>query len=745
MKYLYISLLLFLTNNLLLVAQNIPLEGNVYDTQKKPIIGASIYLPHSQTGTTTDEKGHFSLSIAPNDTILTVSYIGFETQHVPIHRHHDHVHAMHIELKEGVELDEVVVSKQRYSTLTSAVSPLNTQKITYAELCRAACCSLAESFETNPSVDVSYSDAATGARQIKLLGLSGTYVQMLTENYPNFRGAASLYGLDYIPGPWMESIQVSKGTSSVKNGYEALTGQINVEFKKPQTSDPFSLNLFVSDAGRYEVNTDGAFVLNDKLSTGILAHYSNEKQTHDDNDDGFLDIPKREQLNLFNRWYYASGQVVSQAGIRYVYEKRESGQDTHSAMTYSPYQVDINTNRVEAFAKNALLLDEHSSVALILSGSHHNMNTAFGALNKQAGDSLTLYDVKQNNFYASLMYETEFSHTHRLSTGLSFNYDGFDEQLNTDPFVRNESVYGGYAQYTLDLEERLTLLAGMRADYSSRYDFFFTPRIHAKFNATDWMQLRGSVGKGFRTANILAENNFLFASNRIDTNNLNPENFDKLDQEEAWNYGLSALFTIPLFGKELMLNAEYYYTDFKKQVVVDMDTYSRQVLFYNLAGKSYAKNFQVEATYPFFEGFTLTAAYRLTDSKTTLQNGKLIKKPLMNDYKGLITASYKTPLEKWQFDFTTQFNGGGRMPTPDANNPLWDERFKAYTIFNAQVTRYFRNWSVYLGSENISNFTQKNPIIAANQPYSGDFDSSMIWGPVHGRKLYIGMRYNLPM
>ncbi|MCD7972682.1 MAG: TonB-dependent receptor [Candidatus Azobacteroides sp.] len=736
MKNLFLTLI-FLSNILYISSQTIPADGFVFDNENNPVIGAGIYLPFSKNGAVTDEKGYFSIDVTPQDTLLNVTYVGYDTHQVPIHRHHDHIHTMHITLTDGIELDEVVVKRRAMSTITSSVNPINSQKITYAELCRAACCSLAESFETNPSVDVSYSDAATGARQIKLLGLSGTYVQMLTENYPNFRGAASLYGLDYIPGPWMESIQVSKGTSSVKNGYEALTGQINVEYKKPQTSDPLSLNLFVSDAGRYEFNADGAYALNDNLSTGLLAHYSNEKRTHDDNDDGFLDIPKREQLNLFNRWNYMTENIVSQAGVKYVYEKRESGQDPHLHLPYTPYQVDINTNRVEAFAKNAYIFDEKSSIALILSGSHHNMDAGFGALNKIAGDSLTLYDVKQNNLYASLMYETEFSHMHKLSTGLSFNYDGFKEKWNDLPLNRNESVTGAYAQYTLDWHERLVLLAGIRADYSDRYDFFVTPRLHAKFDATSWLQLRGSVGKGFRTANILAENNFLFASSRKINGILN-----ELNQEEAWNYGVSAMFTVPLFGKDLILNAEYYYTDFKKQVVVDMETDPHEVSFYNLDGKSYAKNFQVEATYPFFEGFSLTAAYRLTDSKTTY-HGKLMEKPLTSKYKGLLTASYKTPLEKWQFDFTTQFNGDGRMPTPDAENPLWEERFKAYTIFNAQITRYFRNWSVYLGGENLSDFTQSNPIIAANDPYSPDFDSSMIWGPVHGRKFYLGIRFNL--
>ncbi|MCL1943500.1 MAG: TonB-dependent receptor [Candidatus Azobacteroides sp.] len=734
------SLFLFIFFTFYVIAifpENRAVEGYVYDSGNQPVIGAGIYLPESKNGTTTDEKGFFSIYSAPQDSLLEISYIGYKKQHIPVARS-DRDSLLKIVLNDGIELDEVVVNKRTMSTVTSSISPLNTQKITYAELCRAACCSLAESFETNPSVDVSYSDAATGARQIRLLGLSGTYVQMLTENYPNFRGAASLYGLDYVPGPWMESIQVSKGTSSVKNGYEALAGQINVEFKKPQNANPLSVNLFVNDAGRYEVNADGAVVLNKKLSTGLLAHYSDEPMAHDDNGDGFLDIPKRQQFNIFNRWLYQSGNYISQAGVKYLHENRESGQDISGNIPYSPYQVDVKTDQAEAFTKNAYLLGDDSSVALIVSGSYYDRNAGFGAQHKQPGDSLTLYNVKQSNVYASLMYETEFSHTHRLSTGISFNYDGFRELLNNAPLNTHEAVPGMYAQYTLDWKEKLVVLAGIRADYSSRYDFFVTPRLHVKYDATPWLQLRASAGKGFRTANVLAENNFLFASSRKVKGYT-----DKLNQEEAWNYGLSAMLTVPLFGKDMILNTEYYYTDFLKQVVADMDSNPHEVSFYNLNGKSYSKSFQVEITYPFFEGFTLTGAYRLTDSKTTY-NGKLSEKPLTSKYKSLVTASYKTPLEKWQFDFTAQFNGGGRMPTPDAANPMWNERFGAYTIFNGQITKYFRNWSIYAGGENLSDFTQKNPIIAAGRPYGDNFDATMIWGPTHGRKLYLGVRFNLP-
>lgn len=587
-------------------------KGRVCDENKQPIIGANVYWEGTQNGTTSDVDGNFELERKGDSKNLVVSYIGYMTEVTPVDEKDD---AMQIILKGEIALDEVVVSERKMGTIASRTSVLQTQKITYDEICRAACCNLAESFETNPSVDVSYSDAATGARQIKLLGLAGTYVQMLTENYPNFRGAASLYGLDYVPGAWMESIQVSKGTSSVKNGYEALAGQINVEFKKPPTADIFSANVFASDAGRYEGNADASWHINDKLSTGLLVHYSNDKMQHDGNDDGFLDTPLREQVNVMNRWYHKLDKYVAQYGVRYLHESRTGGQDTKHHDFTDPYRIHLNTNRAELFTKQAYIIDKEKveSVALILSGSYHEQKSRYDR---------TPYNVYQNNVYASLLYEKEFTPMHSLSTGLSMNYDGFDENLVQyaggesvrHAYDRTEVVPGAYAQYTFNLNDKLILLAGVRADYSTLYDFFVTPRVHIKYNPFDWFHIRASAGKGFRTANVLAENNFLLSSSRkmyID---------DNLDQEEAWNTGLNLSFYIPLFGKELSLSGEWYYTDFLKQIVVDMDSDPHAVRFYNLDGRSYSNSFQVEASYPFFRGFTLTAAYRYTDAKTDYRN-----------------------------------------------------------------------------------------------------------------------------
>lgn len=710
-------------------------KGHVFDDTNQPIIGANVYWEGTQQGTTTDVDGAFKLATIKSTRNLVVSYIGYTTLVIPVTNPSE---PLTINLKGEVALEEVVISERKMGTIASRTSVLQTQKITYDELCRAACCNLAESFETNPSVDVSYADAATGARQIKLLGLAGTYVQMLTENYPNFRGAASLYGLDYVPGAWMESIQVSKGTSSVKNGYEALAGQINVEFKKPPTADIFSVNLFGSDAGRYEGNADASWHINDKVSTGLLVHYSNDKMQHDGNDDGFLDTPLKEQVNLMNRWYHKLDHYVAQYGVRYLHENRTGGQSTKHHDFADPYQVHLKTNRAELYTKQAYIIDKEKveSVALILSGSYHEQKSMYDR---------TPYNVYQNNVYASLLYEKEFSPAHSLSSGLSMNYDGFNENLlqagQRTVFDRTEVVPGAYVQYTYNLNDKLIVLGGIRADYSSLYDFFVTPRVHIKYNPFDWFHMRASAGKGFRTANILAENNFLLSSSR----KMNIA--ENLDQEEAWNTGLNLSFYIPLFGKELSLTGEWYYTNFLKQVVVDMDSDPHAVSFYNLDGKSYSNSFQVEATYPFFRGFTLTAAYRYTDAKTDYRNAdgvtQRLKKPLVSDYKALATASYQTPLKKWQFDLTGQFNGGGRMPTPDATNPLWEPNFKAYTVVNAQITKYFRRWSVYVGAENLFDYKQPHPIIDAENPRGDNFDGSMVWGPVHGRKIYAGLRFNI--
>ena len=556
MKYMIIGLFLLFAGNL--YAQ---VRGTVKDSTGEAIPGANVFWMNTGQGVTTKEDGSFSIVKPSKSHMLIISFIGFQNDTIHVSSKNQQ---LDIVLRDGVELNEVNIVTRKLGTMKLRSSVMNEDMISSAELSRAACCNLGESFVTNPSVDVSYSDAATGAKQIKLLGLSGTYVQMLTENIPNYRGAASPYGLGYVPGPWMQSIQVSKGTSSVKNGYEAITGQINVEFKKPQLpeADWVSANLFASTTNRYEANADATLKISKRWSTSLLAHYENETKAHDGNDDGFVDIPQVEQYNVWNRWAYMGDHYVFQAGIKALSETRTSGQANHGGAIHSGdlYKVGIDTERYEFFTKNAYIFnkEKNTNLALILSTTLHNQDATYGR---------KLYNVDQTNVYASLMFETDFNPQNSFSAGLSFNYDAYDQHYrlenNTDNPLKafeKEAVPGAYVQYTLNLNDKWMVMAGLRGDYSNEHGFFVTPRAHLKYNPNDYVNFRLSAGKGYRTNHVLAENNYLLSSSR------KVEIAKNLDMEEAWNYGASVSTYIPIFGKTLNVNAEYYYTDFLKQV-----------------------------------------------------------------------------------------------------------------------------------------------------------------------------------
>ena len=628
--------------------------------------------------------------------------------------------SLQVDTMKTQNLSNVTITSRRAGTRRLGGAQ-NGVQITRAELCKAACCNLGESFVTNPSVDVNYNDAATGAKQIKLLGLSGTYVQMLTENLPNFRGAAAPYALDYVPGPWMNSIQVSKGASSVKNGYESITGQIDVEYLKPDADEGVTVNLYGNTKSRMDANADANIHLTDKLSSELLLHYQDDYGHHDDNNDGFLDQPNVRQYNLQNRWKYQGSSYIFHGGISLLKEQREGGQTSHSsALTTShPYQIGINTDRYEGYMKHAFILDSErgTNIALMGNVSMHLLDANYGHKH---------YSVNQKNAYAQLMFETDLTELHKLSVGLSLNHDYLTS-------TEKETTPGAYAQYTYNLNNKVVAMAGIRVDHSSIYGTFVTPRFHLKLAPNDIVSLRLSAGKGYRTVHALAENNYLLASGRQLV-------IDDLNQEQAWNYGISSSLYIPLFDKTLKLNAEYYYTHFSEQAVVDYDSDPTQIRITNLNGRSYSNTLQIDATYPIVKGLELTAAWRWNDVKCTYGD-KLIEKPLTSRYKGLLTASYKTPLGLWQFDATLQLNGGGRMPTPV--DGLWSERFGAYEQLSAQITRWFRHFSIYVGGENLTGFHQQQAIINAADPWSSSFDPTMIWGPVHGAMFYAGIRINI--
>ena len=763
--------------------------GTVLDDKGYPLVGANVYWAGTTIGVATDLDGRFKLEPTEKTNLLVTSFMGFHNDTTEVTAHSE----LTIVLVSDLVLEEVNIVERKMAVLRSRVSALQVETLTGEALCMAACCNLSESFETSASVDVAYSDAATGAKQIRLLGLSGTYVQMLTENTPNIRGLAQSFGMEYIPGPWMEAIQVSKGTSSVLNGYEAIAGQINVEYLKPQTQDPIALNAMISTETHAEVNASGGWDLNDKVSTGILFHAQNMSLELDHNHDGFLDMPKNTNVNLLNRWYVKTGDYTGQFLVRGLYYRRQGGLTKEATETLSPYNIDLNTWRVDGFMKNGYVFDAETgtSIGIIASASYHNQQNTYGSRQ---------WNAVQTNAYINAIFQTSFDdsdtdlwddHEYKLSAGLSVNYDGYDESLLGERLEvrgkRYEVTPGVFAEYTYTYKDKVTLLMGIREDYSTRYGFFTTPRMNLRYAPFEWWTLRGSIGLGYRTPNAIADNAAYLASNRVyqfytPLHNATPHyttlHNDSLAQEQSLNTGISTVFYIPIGKKELQLSGEYYYTVFADGVIADMDRSLHGVTLYNMHdvedAEYFSHNWQVEATMEILRGWTMTAAFRYTDVKQTSFNSKmgeyqLRDKPLQNKFKGIITTSYQTPLKTWQFDLTAQFNGEGRMPDgfviPEgseqyhtlANGQVYH---KWYPQLLGQITKYFRTWSIYLGAENMTNFTQDSPIVGERvsgdkaikqeargggfvNPHSTNYDASMIWAPIHGWKLYLGFRWAL--
>lgn len=639
-----------------------------------------------------------------------------------------------------VTLSEVVVRAP--SGIRKLKGASNTELILSSELTRAACCNLGESFTTNPSVDVSYSDAATGARQIRLLGLAGTYVQMLNENIPAMRGVSSQYGLSYIPGPWIQSMQVSKGAASVKNGYESITGQINVEMKKPQADPQLSVNMYYDSENKLEANVDGNLHFSDKWSAGILSHFENKFTAHDGDDDGFIDMPKIRQISVMPRVAYLGTNYVFQAAVKALDEKRYSGQShhTHTDGSNPRYEIDIKNTRIEAFTKNAYIFDKENdgNVALIVDGSYHDTESDFGK---------RICDITQKNLHSQLMFERKFNDLHALSTGLTFNYDHYRYGLVLNPWnndnhsssSEHEAVSGAYVQYTLNLDERLVAMGGIRYDYSSLYGSMLTPRLHLRYNPNEKLSIHASAGRGYHTPHPYAEYSYLLASSRRFILS------DRLHKEAAWNMGGGASLTVPLLGRDLTLSGEYYYTTFSHQLLADLDASPHEVIIFSSSRHSYSHSLQFEIMCELFDDFNLTAAWRLNDVKVDYGRG-LQQKPLISRQKGLITLGYAPNMGIWHFDVTCAINGSGVMPSPYTlpdGKESWSRKFNPYPTINAQITRNFRHWSVYVGGENLTGYRQKNPIVGASDPWGNNFDATMIYGPLHGSMIYAGIRYNI--
>ena len=707
------------------------------DGKTETLIGATLRWENAKNGTSTDAKGEFSLSKSPQNHELIISSVGYKTDTLMVHT----LDFVTIYLKlQNADLQEVVVRSE--ATTMDRMNPIHTEIITTKALAKAACCNLSESFETNASVSVSYSDAVTGSKQIQLLGLSGNYVQTNVENIPAIRGLNTTFGLNYLPGTWLASIDVGKGAGSVVNGYESMTGAINVELAKPDVSEKLYLNFYGNNQGRAEVNLNSAHKINKKWSVGFLTHASTLQTKLDQNNDGFLDLPLYTQLNGINRWKYQSDKMMASFGVKALYEDRTGGQvnfnpDTKGTYT-GFYGFGSKTQRYEFFSKTAKLYQSkpYEGLGLIVNGLYHDNVSFFGFKN---------YAGTEKSLYTNLIYQNIFGNTnHQYKAGLSYLLDDYNEKYIDSTFKRTESVPGAFVEYTETIPDKLVIVLGGRVDFHNLYGTRFTPRVHLKYDINTDTHLRLSAGKGWRMPNAIAENfGMLVNSRQLSVNEV-------IRPEESWNFGLSFSKDFFLFGQKGTLVLDAYRTDFQNQLIVDMEN-SDLVRFYNLKGRSFSNSFQAEVNYSPFKRLDVKLAYRIfdvqNDVKTPTGELTLLPKQFVNRDRLLLNLAYATKFDKLKFDFTWQWNGPRRIPNTSeghVHSTTSPSVFApAFSNINAQITKAFYKFDAYIGGENLNNFTQKDPIIGARDPFGKNFDASMVWGPVIGRMIYVGLRFKI--
>jgi len=707
----------------------------------EPMPNASVYWLGTRKGVITDSLGVFEINTDTSTQQLIISYTGFKADTLTV----VHANDLKVIMASKGQLNEVTIFSRQLGSFIPYLNPIRTQVMTGAELLKAACCNLSESFETNPSVDVSYNDAVTGSKQIQMLGISGNYTQLTVENLPGPRGLATPLGLNSIAGPWIESIQLTKGTGSVVNGFESIAGQINVELKKPESAEKLLGNIYVNDQGKTDLNLNVATKLNEKWATALLLHDNFMNNALDMNMDGFKDMPTGNTFSLVNRYKYDnSNGVLAQFGVKVLNDQKVGGEtsfnENSDKYTQNRYGLAINTQRYELFGKLGYVFPQQKfkSIGLQFNASDYQQASYFG---------LTNYNANQQSFFTNLIYQSIINSTiHKFRTGFSFQYDKYNEDYNLNSYVRKEIVPGTFFEYTYTPNDQWSLVAGIRGDNNNIYGSFITPRLNIRYEPVIGTVFRLSAGKGQRTANIFAENNSLFVSQRsLMIMGQNNSGAYSLNPEISWNKGISLDQKFNVFNNPATLSLDYFRNDFKNQVVVDIES-AKKIHIYNLAGKSYSNSFQAEVNMTPFTKLDLRVAYRYFDVKQTY-SGNLLDRPFIAKHRAFLSVDYATNND-WKFNYTVTFNGKKRIVNPYESYVSFipPTSSPSYYLMNAQVSKSFGNnnpMDIYVGVENISNFFQQNTIISADDPFGPNFDAAMIWGPVTGRMLYVGWRIKI--
>lgn len=718
-------LLITLLSTSFLQAQKVFIEGDVInkDTQS-PLIGAILFWEGTDNGSITNEKGYFKITTDSSSRVLVVSYVGYQTQKLLITQEKQII--ISLAAKNEVDIIEIKINKP--TTRIDFYKTINLEEISEKGLAKAACCNLSESFETNPTVDASFSDAVTGTKQIQLLGLAGPYALMTTGNIPTIKGNSAVTGLDFIPGQWLSSIQLIKGTGSVVNGNQSIAGQINAEYKDFENNEKLFVNLFRNSATRTELNVIKGLPITKSIHSALFLQADNTYSAIDNNKDGFMDNHLGPKIVAMNTWAYKSDSSNWQlkAGLKVDYSDKEAGQLPE---VKNRYLFKNNQKKVEVWAKIGFVSEKKGrSTGLQVLGYSDDKDLVFG------NSTLT---ANENHVFANWIYsDIIYSSFHTIKTGLNYAYKDMFNSFSTLHYGWENHLIGAFFEYVYKPSKNFSLISGVRYDYNSNWKNVTTPRLHGRWEITTKDVLRFSGGLGTKEPNPFMENIGVFASSR---NLILDSSFV---QEQAWNYGINYTRKFTIKNTPVSFSTDFYRTDFIHKQLVNFDISSKEIWFYNIQNGSYSNSFMAQLITQPYKNMELNIAYRNYNLQTKFNTNSFQQNPLTPVNRIFVNTNIEI-LKNWDWDFTVSWNGESRIPNTAQNEVEWQLKSSSdpFLVANSQIKFEPRNtWSFYLGSENLFNYQQPNPILDAKNPFQENFDASLIWGPIFGRRVYGGFK-----
>ncbi len=678
-----------------------------------------------------DEQGRFLVKSSNFGDTVTATFAGYQSANFIVGSAKIGQIILNPMLIQEVDVIEV----QEAIKLSTKSLSLEYQ-INRKELRRAACCNLSESFENNPSIDVAFADAITGTKTIEMLGLSGKYIQTQIELIPFLRGIQVKRGWAYIPGTWVNSLQLTKGIGSVANGHESMSGQLNIELIKPMRDSGTVVNVYFNQTGRSEFNVTNVYPLNPNWSTATLIHASGSTPEIDRNNDGFLDMSAGHLYSVLNRWQWlGKNGWEGQFGGRWVEDFQSGGQLSNTEIP-NPWRLRRDSRGGNFFAKLGLIWPSkpNNSLGFIANVNYQEMFANYGS---------RYVNAFQNGANVQAIFDYLSQKGGGVKVGAQIYYDQYRllanpqyQDLAGDQLEINRALF---AEYNWQPNERFNLLMGLRQDFHNLFGSRLSPRLHLRYAILPQTILRASTGSGFRSPQAWLENTELLASARqINLNQLLPFFHYRPNAEEAWNHGFSVQHQFKWNYRPATLVLDYFYTYFNNRQIVDMDVNSYEFQIFSREKQSFSHSAMVQLDYELKRRMSLRVAYKFTNAITDFSISRL-QDSFVSKHRGFIAWFYETR-NQWGFDLSLNWQGPKRLPINDRGDN--QNTSPSFALINTQIKKQWaKKLETYIGVENLLNFMQPNPIINPSHPFEQGFDATQIWGPIMGAIIFVGCNY----